>query len=495
MSASFVEFIKVGDSFLETTISLLFLGAVLSYLGGALFRERERLISGVIAFLALLGSLICFSFLFIGLGASQRILLFGVLPWQIDLLGWIVGEVGLLLGTIVALYSLIYMEEDTGTSKYFPLLILMVFSVMGLAFAYDLFNLYLFFELLSITSFSLVAFRKEKWEPVEAGIKFMVMSVTGSALILLGIALVYAQFGNLDLNYLFTASGGSSIWLPITLFLIGFGIKAAMFPLHTWLPDAHPEAPSGISAMLSGIIIQAGLFAMLRIMLSLGASLNWGQILIWFALLTMTAGNIMALTQRQLKRMLAYSSIAQMGYILLGIGMGATYGVASGFTGGVFHIVTHAFMKGLAFLCAGALIFRLNSGFLEDMRGAGWRMPVTAFTFSVAALSLAGVPPFSGFMSKLLIYQSGIQSGTALGWTGSILAILNSVLSLGYYLPAIGTLYSKERAKGVSAIKEVPWAMSAALVILCLITIYLGIQPDPVRSWVAQAFALLKGGF
>ncbi|MDI6868923.1 MAG: proton-conducting transporter membrane subunit [Coprothermobacterota bacterium] len=485
----------MSASFLETTISLLVLGAVASYLGGVLFRHRERLISGVIAFLALLGSLISFSLLFRMTGASEKVLLFGVLSWQIDLLGWIVAEVSLVLGTVVALYSIIYMEEDTGTSKFFPLLLLMVLSVMGLAFAYDLFNLYLFFELLSITSFALVAFRKDKWEPVEAGIKFMVMSVTGSAFILLGISLVYAQFGNLDLNYLFTASGGASIWLPITLFLIGFGIKAAMFPLHTWLPDAHPEAPSGISAMLSGIIIQTGLFTMLRIMLSLGASLPWGEILIWFALLTMTAGNIMALTQKQLKRMLAYSSIAQMGYILLGIGMGATYGVASGFTGGVFHIITHAFMKGLAFLCAGALIFRLSSGYLEDMRGAGWKMPVTALTFSVAALSLAGVPPFSGFMSKLLIYQSGIQSGTALGWAGSLVAIFNSVLSLGYYLPAIGVLYSKEKAEKVPAIKEVPWAMTAALVILCLLTIYLGVQPDPVRSWVAQAFSLLKGGF
>lgn len=485
----------MSTPFLETTISLLVLGAIMSYLGGALFRHRERLISGIIAFFALLGSLVSFSLLLSHTGPSERLLLFGVLPWQVDLLGWIVGEVGLVLGTIVAFYSIVYMEEDTGTSKFFPLLLLMVLSVIGLAFAYDLFNLYLFFELLSVTSFVLVAFRKARWEPVEAGIKFMVMSATGSALILLGISLVYAQFGNLDLNYLFTASGGASIWLPITLFIIGFGIKAAMFPLHTWLPDAHPEAPSGISAMLSGIIIQAGLFAMLRILLSLGASLNWGEIIIWFALLTMTAGNLMALTQKQLKRMLAYSSIAQMGYILLGIGMGATYGVASGFTGGVFHIVTHAFMKGLAFLCAGALIFRLSSGNLEDMRGAGWRMPITAFTFSVAALSLAGVPPFSGFMSKLLIYQSGIQSGTVLGWVGAFLAIANSVLSLGYYLPAIGVLYSKERAREVSRVREVPWAMAAALIILCLITIYLGVQPDPVRSWVAQAFSLLEGGF
>lgn len=486
----------------ETTLALLILGALASYLGGAFFRSRERLISGIIALLALVGSLVSSSFLLPYLQAgSQLVTLFGCLTLRVDLLGWIVLQTGLVLGLVVTLYSLAYMREDTGNRTFFPLLLLLISSVMGLAYTFDLFNLYLFFELLAISSFALVAFRKARWEPVEAGIKFLVMSVTGSALVLLGIAIVYSYYGTLDLvtlaNAVLLSSAVSplSLWLPLCLFTVGFGIKAAMFPLHTWLPDAHAEAPSGISAMLSGIVIETGLFALLRIFLTMGPFLPWGEMLIWFSLLTMTAGNLMALTQRQMKRMLAYSSISQMGYILLGLGMGAAFASSVGTTGGIFHIVTHAFMKGLAFLCAGALIFRLGSGDMHEMRGAGWRMPLTGVTFSIAALSLAGVPPFSGFMSKLLIYQSGIQSGTTIGWIASFVAIFNSVLSLGYYLPAIGTLYSREAGAHLSRAREVPLVMALALLILALVTIYLGVMPEPVRSWVSQALSLLKGGF
>ncbi len=486
----------------ETTLALLVLGALASYLGGAFFRSRERLISGIIALLALAGSLASSSLLFPHLQAgSQPLTLFGFLTLRVDLLGWIVIQVGLALGLIVTLYSLAYMKQDTGNHTFFPLLLLLISSVMGLAYAFDLFNLYLFFELLAVSSFTLVSFRKARWEPVEAGIKFLVMSVTGSALVLLGIALIYSYYGTLDLVALgaavLTSSAVSplSLWLPLCLFTVGFGIKAAMFPLHTWLPDAHAEAPSGISAMLSGIVIETGLFALLRIFLTLGAFLPWGEMLIWFSLLTMTAGNLMALTQKQMKRMLAYSSISQMGYILMGLGIGAAFAVPSGTTGGMFHVVTHGFMKGLAFLCAGALIFRLGSGEMQEMRGAGWRMPLTGVTFSIAALSLAGVPPFAGFMSKLLIYQSGIQSGTTIGWIASFVAIFNSVLSLGYYLPAIGILYSREPGAYLSRAREVPLAMAFALLLLALLTIYLGVMPEPVRGWVSQAFSLLQGGF
>ncbi len=484
---------------LEYTVSFLIIGTLASYLGGALFPKRERLISGVIATIALAMSVVS-SFMTLPylIGGDEMVVLFGFTTWDADLLGWIVMETGLVLALIVSLYSTVYMDEESGTDKFFPLLLLLMVSVIGLSFTFDLFNLYLFFELLSVASFALVAFRKNQWDPVEAGIKFLVMSATGSALILLGIALVYKEFGTLDLNALFQLTSlrsNPNLWLPISCFTVGFGIKAALFPLHTWLPDAHAEAPSGISAMLSGIVIEIGLFALLRIYFSIANQFAWGQVLIGFGVLTMIGGNVMALTQKSLKRMLAYSSVAQMGYIVLGIGIGAAYNVAAGTVGGIFHIVTHAFMKGLAFLCAGALIHRIGSGKLDDMKGAGWKMPVTAVTFTIAVMSLAGVPPFSGFMSKLLIYQSGIQSGLVIGWVLSFIAIFNSVFSLGYYLPAVGTLYSKTTAPRAEHIKEVPFAMTASMVLLALITLYLGVMPDPVRAWVGQGFALLQGGF
>ncbi len=477
----------------------LLFGVIVSYLGGALFKKHERIVSGALAAAALIGSLVAaFELVPFLMAGSSAVVLFGFLPLSADLLGLIIAMTGIALALVVAVYSLSYMDEDTGTNKFFPLLLLLVISVLGLSFTFDLFNLYLFFELLSITSFTLVAFRKDQWDPVEAGIKFLVMSATGSAMILLGVALVYMNFGSLDLKVIYqmiAANPAGGLWLPLSLFTVGFGIKAAIFPLHTWLPDAHAEAPSGISAMLSGIVIEVGLFALLRIMLSMGASLPWGKMFIIFAVLTMTAGNIMALTQKSLKRMLAYSSVAQMGYIVLGLGVGIHYGIAAGTTGGIFHIITHAFMKGLAFLCAGAIIHRIGSGKIEDMHGVAWKMPVTGLAFTIAVLSLAGVPPFSGFMSKLLIYKSGIQAATTVGWAVSLIAIFNSVLSLGYYLPAVGALYSKDTTAASTKAKEVPFMMSSMLVVLALVTIYLGVMPDPVRSWAAQAVSMLQGGF
>src|SRR3989339_650615 len=336
---------------MENTILALLVGVFASYIGGALFRNNERVISGVIALVALSVALVnSWMMLPALMSGVQTIAAFGFLVLNVDLLGWIVAQTGLVLTLIVTLYSISYMDEDSGTSKFFPLLLLLITSVLGLVFGSDLFNLYVFFELLSITSFTLVAFRKDQWDPVEAGIKFLVMSATGSAMILLGVALVYMNFGSLDLKVIYqmiAANPAGGLWLPLSLFTVVFGIKAAIFPLHTWLPDAHAEAPSGISAMLSGIVIEVGLFALLRIMLSMGASLPWGKMFIIFAVLTMTAGNIMALTQKSLKRMLAYSSVAQMGYIVLGLGVGIHYGIAAGTTGGIFHIITHAFMKGL----------------------------------------------------------------------------------------------------------------------------------------------------
>jgi multicomponent Na+:H+ antiporter subunit D len=197
--------------------------------------------------------------------------------------------------------------------------------------------------------------------------------------------------------------------------------------------------------MLSGIVIQSGFFAMVRTLLIFsGTSLtqNFGFTLAIFGLITMTVGNLMALVQTDLKRMLAYSSVTQMGYILVGIGLAFEFGeiARAGLEGGLFHILTHAFMKGLAFLCAGAIIYRVGTRDIRKMKGIGRTMPLTALAFAIAGLSLAGVPPLSGFMSKWLIYKVGLDiGGWGLFFTG--MAVFNSILSLGYYLPAINTFF------------------------------------------------------
>ncbi|MBP1662456.1 MAG: NADH-ubiquinone oxidoreductase, chain, partial [Thermoplasmatales archaeon] len=303
---------------------------------------------------------------------------------RMDSLAVFLGLIALLLGTIVNIYSIIYMKNDAGQEYYYTLLQLMVAGILGIGLATDLLVLYLFFEMMSIPSYALVVFRRHEWMAIEAGMKYIVMGAVGSAFAFFGISLVYVQTGTLSYNGLVGMLISTPLLQTALLFLIiGFGVKAAIVPLHTWLPDAHSAAPSGISAMLSGIVIGAGFFTLLRALLIFtGSSLPVGELLIIIALLTMSVGNIMAYSQlthaqSDIKRILAYSSVAQMGYIILGIGVGLAYGIRIGYEGGLFHIMTHAFMKGLAFLCAGAIIHELGTRYLDEMDGIGLSMKLT----------------------------------------------------------------------------------------------------------------------
>ena len=423
---------------------------------------------------------------------------------KMDALSVLLSMITLVLGTVVCLYSVKYMEHDHGQEYYYTLLLLMIAGIIGIGLATDLLVLYLFFELMSIPSFALVAFRRNEWMAIEAGMKYIIMSAMGSALAFFGISLVYLQTGTLSFSELtgfLTAT--PSLQIAMVFFILGFGVKAAIVPLHTWLPDAHSAAPSGISAMLSGIVIGAGFFTLIRALLIFtGTGLPVGELLIALALLTMTVGNVMAFVQLthkkvDLKRILAYSSVAQMGYIILGFGVGFAYHIQTGYEGGLFHLMTHAFMKGLAFLCAGVLIHQLGTRYLDEMKGVGLSMKFTGFVFALSLLSLAGVPPLSGFMSEWLIFSGSIQTYTVIGLWGiaiAVIALVNALISLGYYLPIIKTLYS-DSTQIKNKICEPSKVMMLAMVILAALTIILGIWPELGLQIVKPAAdALMMGG-
>jgi formate hydrogenlyase subunit 3/multisubunit Na+/H+ antiporter MnhD subunit len=239
--------------------------------------------------------------------------------------------------------------------------------------------------------------------------------------------------------------------------------------------------------MLSGIVIEAGLFAMIRVMLYLTTvKVDVGMVLIILSIITMTTGNLMALVQTKIKRMLAYSSVAQMGYILMGIGIGFKLMIPDGFLGGFFHIITHAGMKGLAFLAAGVVIHYVGTTEISEMKGLAKKMPTLALSFTIAAFALAGVPPLSGFMSKWLIYKAGIDAG-GLGFAFALVAIFNSVLSLGYYLPVINIMYSSDTSGKVSSSKRVPWQVMVPIALLTLSVVALGVLPDLGLGFAALA--------
>ncbi|MBI5298620.1 MAG: NADH dehydrogenase [Chloroflexi bacterium] len=418
---------------------------------------------------------------------------------QLDGLTFLLAAMVLTLGTLAILFSGRYMAGEIGEEKYYAMLLAMIGLMIGLGCANDLFNLWVWFEAMAVSSYLLVAFYREQPGSLEAGMKYVVQSAVGSVLALLGVALVLAQTGTLDMDQIQLMVGTMKLnhlglLAAGALFFIGFGVKVAMVPLHTWLPDAHSQAPSGISAMLSGVVIEAGLVAMLRALSTLtGFALSWGWLLLGFGALNMLYGNLLALQQVQVKRMLAFSSLSHIGYILMGLGIALVSGQAAGAQGASFHLFTHMLMKGLAFLAVGAAMYALfhEQGIhrplvAHDLNGISTRYPWVALSLSIALLALGGLPPLAGFMSKWQIFVAGFQSGN--GWLMGfvVFAALNSVLSLAYYAPLVNRMY---RCVSATSVKKgsaaISWTLQLPLLLLALAVVVLGLFPS-LMNWLTE---------
>ncbi|MFW6135396.1 MAG: complex I subunit 5 family protein [Chloroflexota bacterium] len=411
----------------------------------------------------------------------------------------VIVAIALGLGTLTSIYSGRYVARDPRHKLYYPLLLLMVTGLCGTVLAADLFNLYLFIELMSIAAYVLVAFRRHSRTAIEAGFKYLVMGSVGTLLFLVGLALVFRERGTIALPPVTMAPAEPlRTWSRVGLafFLVGLGVKSALVPLHTWLPDAHGRAPSSISALLSGIIIQSALYALLKVCLGIGMP-AWalGGALIGVSLANMTLGNTIALAQTDTKRLLAYSSIAQVGYMVFGIGVGLRYGLPEAVQAGFFLLVAHALMKALAFLSKGVCYFHFGTSAIEELRGTASHLPLVAVTFSVALGGLAGVPPLAGFISKWFILGQALEPGEPFAYVGLAIFLLNSVVALGYYLPLIARLFvapeptetgTRERIR-ISGWMAVPLVAGAALVIA------IGLSPGPWWSWLADVGPYLLG--
>ena len=423
---------------------------------------------------------------------------------QLDGLGLLLAAVALTLGTLTVLYSGPYLAAEAGQEKFYAMLVVMVGVMTGLGFAGDLFNLWIWFEAMAVSSYLLVAFYRELPNSLEAGFKYLVQNAAGSVLVLIGIGLVFTQTGTLNLSEIRAAAQPSPMMLAAgALFVIGFGVKTALVPMHTWLPDAHSQAPSGISAMLSGVVIEAGLIAMLRALGALsGTTHSWGILLMTFGAVNMVVGNLMAFRQVQVKRMLAYSSLTHVGYMLIGLGVSVYAGGAAGAQGSLFHLINHGLMKGLAFLAAGALLYGLHISIgnhapltIADLSGGASRYPLAALTLSLALLGLGGIPPLAGFMSKWQIFVAGMQSHNLVIEGLIIFAALNSVFSLAYYAPLINALYRKEQSLAVRIGAPLPGIMNVPLVLLAVSVIALGIWPGLMTWLTGPASAALLSAF
>jgi len=333
---------------------------------------------------------------------------------------------------LVTIYSISYMERYTAKWKFYTLFLLMLAGMNGVIVTGDMFNLFVFLEIAAISSYALVAFGTEH-EELEASFKYMVMGLLASSFILLGIALLYSFTSTLnmaDMSRFLVKTGAIQIVPFVTvLFLMGFGLKAALVPFHWWLPDAHPSAPAPVSAMLSGVLIKVlGIYALMRVLFNvLGISPPASTLLMILGIISMVLGGFLAIGQEDIKRMLAYSSISQIGYIFLAIGIGTPLAIL----GGLFHLINHAVFKSLLFLNSGAIEYATGTRNLRKMGGLGLRMPVTGYSSLTGSLSISGVPPLSGFWSKLIIIIAAIQAGH---FILASVAVLISILTLAYYL-------------------------------------------------------------
>ncbi|MEM0348816.1 MAG: proton-conducting transporter membrane subunit [Candidatus Caldarchaeum sp.] len=386
----------------------------------------------------------------------------------------------LVVGILSTLFAFGYIEERK--PEFYPLLMILVTGLVGVVYSGDLFTFFIFWELMSISSYLLVAFRYRTWEAVEASLKYLIMSAAGAAAILFGMSLIYGLAGTLELSRLGEILASPAVaaepwaYLAVALLITGFGVNAAMAPFHSWLPDAHPAAPSPISAMLSGVVIKAGVYAMIRVLMGVfpPSLFGWQLGLAIFAILTMSLGNLLALMQEDVKRLLAFSSIAHIGYIVFGISIATV----TGLTGGIFHVLNHALMKALLFLGAGAFIHAAQTRRIDDLAGIGKKLPLAATCFGIGAFSLAGIPGLNVFWSEFTIVTAALQAGGIYPILAAIM-IINILVSVAYYMRLVQTIFLKEVSPTLQLKKPVTAGMRFSLLALAASAIVIGIYPTP----------------
>lgn len=393
-----------------------------------------------------------------------------------------------------SLFSLRYMSNYTGQWKFYTLFMLMTAGMMGICITGDLFNMFVFLEIAAISSYALVAFGVGA-EELEASFKYIVMGEIGGLTFLLAIALIYAKTSTLNLADISTSlqviRHTTFFSMTLGMMLFAFSIKAALVPFHSWLPDAYPAAPAPISSLLAGICTKVfGIYTTARIVFNVFGLTRANEpmffnILIGLGLLSIAFAGLTALNQKDYKRLLAYSSISQVGFIMLGFGIGNYYGVV----GAILYILAHGLAKGLLFLTSGSVVHATGTRDLQKLAGLGERMPTTAWSFRIGALSVIGLPPLVGFFAKLLIIMGAIKAGFI--WL-AILAIVLSVLSLAYLLKIESSVFMK---KGKIDAKTAPFTMRIAMVFLVVLIVLLGIGFQPIIDFVVgpAAHALLRG--
>lgn len=407
-----------------------------------------------------------------------------------------------LLCTLMSIYSIPYMRHIIGDDKrqfglYYALLLLYSVGMMGAVLATNLIEFYLFFELMLIPSYFLIA----KWGYGDRDrISFMYFMWThiGALAFLAGILSVGYLSGSFDLGNIVasTLPANLRIWV-VSLMVVGLLVKMAAFGLHIWLPHAHAEAPTPISALLSPAMIGIGGYAIVRLVMTIlpTAFFEISTGLAIWAVVTMFYGGAMALVQDDIKRLLAYSSVSQMGYILLGISSFQILGVS----GSMFQFVTHGLGKGILFMMAGAIILQARGlRSIGKMGGLASRMPITATAALIGFLTIMGIPPTTGFFSEFLIFAGSFNQAftldSMLRIVLSFLGVVSTAITAGYSLWAVKRIFFGKLPDELSNVTEAPWIVTGPLLVLAAVSILLGIYPDLVERLLLPSVKIIVGG-
>lgn len=505
-------------------LSSLLLPAIVGFivlLAAALGKRIGRKTCGIVSFLTLMAStilLVSASSEALSRGLPTRevygvrlLTLYGAFDLYADWLSLPLAIAIVFLSSLSALYSISYMESlelvhvepemmkysiayqkglanpqfipdrEAGTvpsiETYFANLLLFATCMLGVVLSTNLVQLFIFFELVIIPTFFLIYI----WGSGPCrliAIKYFMYMFAGGAAMLAAIVWTYASVNSLDLQALPTLLANVDIVSATgiaLLFFIGFGVKAAIVPFHTWLPDFHAEAPVPIHALLSAVLIKLGIYGIVRIVYPSFPLLMSGEgvrlLLLSLSLITMLWGAAMALMQIQIKRILAYSSVNQIGYIMLGLASGTDLGV----TGALFHVVTHGLAKGMLLLCAGSIIHQSHVRDVDKLGGLARNMPITAAVTLLGGLSIAGTPPLAGFASEWMIFTGVIQAGYL---PLAMLGLLSTSLTMGYYLWAIRRIFFQERKPEFEKVHESPAAMTIPMSVESLLLVLLGVYPQ-----------------
>ena len=486
------------------TLVLLIVSAPIVYVVGKLSTKAAGWLAFIFSFLALAIFSVTVVPAVLGKGyppeeyswAGIIGLTFGLLA---DNLSTPVAGIILLLCTLATLYSIEYMSHEHDQELYFALLLLYIAGMFGVVLATNLIQFYIFWELMLIPSWLLIAHWGTSEKADLIAFKYFMFTHLGALCIILGIAATWSLTSTFDLYSDKMMSGiatapTSTLKLIVILFMLGFAVKMALFPLHNWLPDAHAEAPTPISVILSGVMIECGTYAVARILLTFFGTIfvTYTIAFMTIAVITMIYGGVLALAQNDLKRLFACSSISQMGYMFLGLAAATKYGIA----GSMFHIVNHAICKGLLFMVAGVLMHQIDPIKGRDMSklgGLAGKMPITATITLIAGLSIAGTPPLNCFWSEVWIFVGVFESGFASEshMTSVLLiaalAVISTVITAGYILWMIRKVFFGPPREEFENVKEPPLTMLAPMAFLAFLAVLLGFYPDLVLKIVVPA--------